>query len=485
MKSHSLKIGDELTVVAERLNDDGDGVARNDGLTIFVPHLLPTETANVVITQVEKRFARARVASRQETASKGAAGQGATGQGASSLREQPACSVFGACGGCQLQHIDYQAQLAHKRDVIESTLRRHAKLPDVPVLPTLGMQHPWRYRNQVQVPIRFDERSGRFIGGFFAPASHNLVPTDECHLEPVAMERTVVAVLELLSGAQTKRSVAADGHVSDVPVQVPVYAHVHHIIVRQSFTTGQLMVILAVRRPLQGASELALVEQIAALPDVVSVAQTVQPQAHGPVWGSTVTVLAGAPHLTERVEGLEFLISPRSFFQVNTEQAGQLYQQVLRYADLRPTDQVLDAYSGTGTISLLLAEHAKRVLGVENIRPAVEDAKRNAQHNRVTNARFVVGEVEQVVPERLAKGEQFDVVVLDPPRRGCHPDVLHAITSAKPRRIVYVSCNHATLARDLGSLVAGGYKVEEAQPVDMFPQTSHVETCLLLVRDPV
>lgn len=450
MKSHPLKIGDELAVVAERLNDDGDGVARSDGLTIFIPHLLPAEAATVVVTQVEKRFARARVATRQ---------------GTSSLRQQPVCSVFGACGGCQLQHMDYLGQLEHKRDVIESTLRRHAKLPDVPVLPTIGMQHPWRYRNQVQVPIRFDQPSGRFLGGFFAPASHNLVTTDVCHLEPAEMERTVVTVLDLLSAA--KPSTTPD---------------VHHVIVRQSYTTGQIMVILAVRRSLQGDSDLALVEHIGALPDVVAVAQTVQPQVHGPVWGSTVEVLQGAPHLTERVGGLEFLISPRSFFQVNTEQADQLYQQVLRYAELSPTDQVLDAYSGTGTISLLLAKHAKSVLGVENIRPAVEDAKRNAQHNHVPNARFVVGEVERVVPERLAKGEHFDVVVLDPPRRGCHPDVLHAVTAAKPRRIVYVSCNHATLARDLQLMVAGGYTVEEAQPVDMFPQTSHVECCLLLVR---
>lgn len=447
----TLRVGDELVVTADRLNDDGDGVAHAPtGMTLFVTDLLPTETAKVLVSQVEKRYAHARVVARQ---------------GTSSLREQPVCSVFGECGGCQLQHLTYSAQLEQKQRMVEHVLQRSLQLPDARVLPTLGMRHPYRYRNQVQVALSYDESLKHYVSGFFAPGSHELVQTEYCHLEPAEMEKTVSQVLQVLN--QTPSSFELG---------------LHHLIVRESFSNGEQMVILALRRPLNANS--ALVRQISSLPHVVSIGQTLQPNPHGPVWGTTVEPLHGVPHLRERIGDLEFLISPRSFFQVNTEQAATLYNCVLAYADITPEDAVLDAYCGTGTISLLLASRARRVVGVESIRAAVEDARLNAEHNHLTNAEFIVGEVERVLPKRLAAGEKYDVVVLDPPRKGCHPDVLTAVISAEPRRIVYVSCNHATLARDLRLLLDGGYDLVVAQPVDMFPQTSHVETCVQLVRRP-
>lgn len=445
----TLQVGDEFVVTVGRLNDDGEGVAKAPtGMTLFVTDLLPEETAKVIVSQVEKRYARARVVARQ---------------GTSPLREQPVCSVFGECGGCQLQHLTYAAQLEHKQRMVEHILHRFLQLPDARVLPTLGMRHPYRYRNQVQVALHYDDRAQRYVSGFFAPGSHELVHTQYCHLEPVEMEKTVLRVLEVLNEAA-----------------VSVGLGVHHLVVRESFTNGEQMVVLAMRQPLKANSD--IVRQVGHLPHVVSVGQTLQPNPHGPVWGATVELLHGVPHLRERIGGLEFLISPRSFFQVNTQQAATLYDQVLASADITPEDVVLDAYCGTGTISLLLAAKAGRVVGVESIRAAVEDARFNAGHNRMANAEFIVGEVERVLPKRLGTGEKYDVVVLDPPRKGCHPDVLKAVISAHPRRIVYVSCNHATLARDLRALLDGGYKLLMAQPVDMFPQTGHVETCVSLIR---
>ncbi|MCL6518144.1 MAG: 23S rRNA (uracil(1939)-C(5))-methyltransferase RlmD [Alicyclobacillus sp.] len=443
-----VRPGDRRTVTALRLNDDGDGVASVEGLTVFVPGLLPGEAADIEITGVERRYARGRVVERR---------------GDARTRVAPPCAVFGACGGCQLQHLTYEAQLAHKREVVVQALRRIARMEGVPVEETLGMASPWRYRNQVQVPLSFDPAGPTLTPSFFAPGSHALVPVPGCHLEPEEMEETVRRVAALLSDALGQRAEA-----------------VHHLVVRQSFTTGAQMVILAVDDadlPLDGVAG-----RIVRLPHVVSVVRTVQPNRHGPVWGRTVEVLAGERHLTERIGELEFLISPRSFFQVNTLQARRLYETALSFAAVGPEDEVLDAYCGTGTLALLFARRAKRVAGIEAVAAAVEDARVNAAHNGIDNAEFVAGVVEGVLPRWIEQGRRFDVALLDPPRRGCDRRVLDAILEARPRRVVYVSCNPATWARDVRILADGGYRVEAVQPVDMFPQTSHVECCSLLVR---
>lgn len=433
-------------------------MGRVEGFTVFVPGLLPGERATVRIVQVERRFARAVALQR-------------IGSDAPE-RTSAECAVFGECGGCQLQHQSYPAQLAHKQRMVQNALARLAKLSDVPVLPTIGMESPWRYRNQVQVPLTWHEEAGRYSGGFFAASSHRVVETTACHLEPSSMEKAVEDVIDVLG-----TSLPAIGEMSSRgPVRAagqPSTPPVHHVIVRESFTTGEQMVILVLSRTGLDVSE--AVRRIAALPNVVSVALTVQPKPGGPVWGNAVDVVAGQSYLTERIGELEFLISPRSFFQVNTPQMRTLYQVALDYAQLSPTDTVLDAYCGTGTISLMLAKQAKAVVGIETISAAVEDARRNAAHNRIDHAEFVVGEVETVLPRWIEAGQTFDVAVLDPPRKGCDPHVISALIAARPRRIVYVSCNHVTLARDLRLLADGGYHVLEAQPVDMFPQTSHVE----------
>lgn len=434
--------GDVFEVEATRLNDDGDGVTSVLGVTTFIPGLLPGERASIEVTTIEKRFARGKLV--------------AVVGGAEEIRTPPLCGVFGQCGGCQLQHLQYAQQLAHKRVMVEQTLRRLGKFTEVDVLPTLGMQDPWRYRNQVQVPLQFDKVVGRVKPGFFAAGSHDVVATEVCHLEPAAMEATVQSVVEVLNEVLGRQA-----------------GWVHHLVVRYSFTTGEQMVVLCAREA--GIPWRDVANKVSALPDVVSVAYTVQPRSHGPIWGNEVHVISGVDHLVEEIAGLQFAISPRSFFQVNTIQARTLYQKVLDYARVDERTTALDAYCGTGTISLMLAKHAAKVVGIETIAPAVEDARRNATQNGVTNAEFHVGDVEKVLPKLVAAGEHFDVAVVDPPRKGCDPAVLAALLDVKPQRIVYVSCNHVTLARDLRVLVEGGYQVEVVQPVDMFPQTNHVE----------
>ncbi|GGI99819.1 putative RNA methyltransferase [Alicyclobacillus cellulosilyticus] len=477
-----MRAGERHLATAVRLNDDGEGIAYIDGLTVFVPGLLPGEQAWVEVTQVARRYGRARLVSAPEPvpttaarqdAAEGAQYEGRRGPAAATVatdgngyamadtgRVLPKCAVFGACGGCQLQHLAYPRQLEHKRRVVEAALRRIGRLADVPVAPVLGMDNPWRYRNQIQVPLRWTDPPGRLTAGFFAMGSHELVPTEACHLASAAMEQTVRAVVRVLADALG-----------------PAAADVHHLIVRESYTTGEQMVVLVAAR--QDLDLRQVVDDLLALPRVVSVCRTVQPYRTGPVWGPTVEVLGGKAALTERIEGLEFLISPRSFFQVNTAQARVLYAQVVQAAALQPTDVVLDAYCGTGTIALVLARQARKVVGVEQVPAAVADARRNAAHNGIAHAVFLTGAVERILP-RLCTQEHFDVVVLDPPRKGCAPQVLAAVVAARPRRIIYVSCNPATLARDLRVLADGGFVVRRVQPVDMFPQTSHIECCALL-----
>ncbi len=467
-------------VEALRLNDDGAAVAYVHGVAVFIPGLLPGERARVRIVERARRFARAILVGKPSPPVAGAPFMapvsGTAAGGPPNGRVEPRCAVFGDCGGCQLQHLDYQRQLEHKRRMVVEALSRFAKLEKVTVHPMLGMDTPWRYRNQVQVPVEFDGRGGVRMG-FFAPKSHGLVETAVCHLEPDPLERAIVQAAHAAAELLGPRAVC-----------------IHHIIGRYSFTTGEMMLIFSLashpedsRRPVAGetletARSLAnLAQNLCGLPGVVSVAVTRTDSRRGRVFGRSTEVLAGKTHLTERIGALEFLISPQSFFQVNTRQARRLYDTVQRVADVRPGEVVLDAYCGTGTMALLLAGRARRVYGMESAAQAIADARANARHNHIHNADFAVGRVEDVLPGWLESGHRADIIILDPPRRGCDAAVLEAVASAKPRRLVYVSCNHITLARDLRRLCDLGFAVKEVQPVDMFPQTAHVE-CVAVMQ---
>ncbi len=444
----AVLLGDNYEGAASRLNDDGDGVVSINGFTVFVPNLLATEAATIKIVSVHRRFARGQVVERHNNAIH---------------RVTPPCPVHGVCGGCHLQHLEYPQQLQYKQQIVARALSKLPQARPPEILPILGMKHPFRYRNQVQVPVEWDNVGKRIRFGFFARDSHTIVETPTCHLEPFTMERTVAYLVDWLMSLGPE-----------------ICATVHHIIVRESSTAPEQLVIFALRRPHPSLRK-ALADLVGvqtspqAAYKIVGVALTVQPQVSGPVWGQSVDFVAGTPFIHEQVGSVEFLISARSFFQVNHTQSVRLVETVQDYAKLTGNERVLDAYCGTGMLALALAKTAGSVIGIESIPAAIADANHNADHNQIDNVQFLVGQVEIELPRLIRHGQTFDLMVLDPPRKGVHPAVIEAVLAAKPRQLIYVSCNPTTLGRDATLLVNGGYQIDRVQPVDMFPQTSHVE----------
>ncbi|GLV14680.1 23S rRNA (uracil-C(5))-methyltransferase RlmCD [Alicyclobacillus hesperidum] len=435
----AISVGEEFDVTAIRLNDNGDGVAICNGMTVFIPFLLVGEDARIRITSVEKRFARGQVVERRT---------------ASLDRQDAPCPVFGECGGCQVQHMLYEAQTIWKEGRIRRIAERLGLDADAVVRPIIGSHTPFRYRNQVQMPVRYNADEKRVEMGFFAAETHAMAVTDSCHLISETMQSTLVRACRFLTSIG------------------PAAADVHHIVLRESATHAEQMIVFCTAN---GDDEFARTLARFHAPSVKTVAITVQPRPTGPIWGRTVNVQKGDGYLMERMGGRRFRVSPRSFLQVQTGMADRMYQVVLQQAQVSSEDVVIDAYCGIGTLTLLLASHARRVVGVEEIAQAIEDARENAELNRIENAEFHGARVEEWLPKWIESGGQPDVIVFDPPRKGIDRAALDAAIAAHIPRIVYVSCNPATLQRDLAILLDAGYRVKEMQPFDMFPQTEHVE----------
>lgn len=452
--SPPVEPGDLVELDITGIAHDGAGVGRYEGFTLFVSGALPEERVRARVVEVAKTFGRAEVAKVLAP---------------SSLRAAPPCPVAGACGGCTLQHAAYEGQLALKRRIVADAFARIARLPDVPVRSVLGMDDPWRYRNKVQVPV--GEEDGRLVAGFFAKGTHAVVDLNGCFLQPEPMEAAVRVVKEA----------AAE-------LGIPPYDHVRHegvlrhVVVRVGFRTGEVMVILVVTTPAVPHLDELVAAIRARVRGVRSIVLNVNRAKSSVVLGDETRLLWGREVIFDELGGLRFAISPRSFYQVNPPQTEVLYEQVRRYAALTGTETVVDAYCGVGTIALFLARHSKEVWGVEVVPEAVRDARRNAALNGIANARFEVGRAEDVLPRWRAEGLAPDVVVVDPPRKGCARPLLDTLVRLKPARVVYVSCNPATLARDCRILADGGFRVVEVQPVDLFPHTAHVE-CVALLKN--
>ncbi|MCG0314904.1 MAG: 23S rRNA (uracil(1939)-C(5))-methyltransferase RlmD [Calditerricola sp.] len=446
--------GDLVELDISGIAHDGNGVGRYEGFTLFVSGALPGERVRARVVEVAKTFGRAEVAKVLMT---------------SSLRTVPPCSVVGACGGCTLQHAAYEGQLSLKRRIVADAFARIARLPDVPVRSVIGMTDPWRYRNKVQVPVGAED--GRLVAGFFAKGTHTVVDLKGCLLQPEPMEAAVRAV---------KEAAAALG--------IPPYDHVRHegvlrhVVVRVGFRTGEVMVILVAATPAVPRLDELVAAIRARVPGVCSIVLNVNRVKSSVVLGDEMRLLWGREVIHDELGGLRFAISPRSFYQVNSLQTEVLYEQVRRYAALTGTETVIDAYCGVGTIALVLARHAKEVYGVEVVPEAVRDARRNAALNGIANVHFAVGRAEDILPRWRREGIHPDVVVVDPPRKGCARSLLDTLVQVRPERIVYVSCNPATLARDCRILADGGFRVVEVQPVDLFPHTAHVE-CVALLKN--
>lgn len=445
--------GKKYEMTIDRLGSSAEGVGRIQDFTVFVPYALPGETVETTIVEVKKNYARGKLV-RIVTASPD--------------RVEPCCAIYDACGGCQLQHMDYAAQLAAKRQQVIDAVTHIGHQNGIPVHPALGAENPWNYRNKMQFPI--GRKAGKTIIGCFAQGSHEIIDTTDCHIQKELNNDIVNAVREVVT-----------------KLAIPVYDEDKHLgvlrhVVGRVGKNGECMLVLVTAvKELRSAKQLVGMLRTR-LPKLVSIQQNIQTYHNNVVLGRETKLLWGRPTILDRLGSLTFHISPRSFFQVNTAQAEVLYNKALEYAGLTGSETVIDAYCGTGTITLFLAQKARKVYGIEIVKPAILDAEKNARDNHIKNAEFIVGDATVVMPRLYKQGIRADVVVVDPPRAGCTPPVLEAFAHMQPRRIVYVSCNPATLARDIALLAGLGYQAKEIQPVDMFPMTSHVESVALMSR---
>lgn len=449
-----VEAGKTYTINISGLGHGGEGVGRYQDFTVFVPNALPGEKISAVITTVKKTYAVGRL-SAVETPSP--------------HRITPECSIYQECGGCQLQHLTYQEQLKVKRQQVVDAITRIGKLPDVVVHPTLGADNPWYYRNKMQFPVGLQQ--GKVVVGCYSQGSHDIVDTDNCLIQHqtnnaiVREVRTVIAEL----GIEPYNEHTGQGAI-------------RHVLGRVGTATGEVMVVLVTATDRLPKKEQLIERLKAKIPGLVSLVQNVNPKRTNIIMGNKTVTLWGQDTITDKLGEFHFAISARSFFQVNTVQAEVLYNQAVKYAGLTGSETVIDAYCGTGTITLFLARKAAKVYGIEIVEPAILDARKNAVNNNVANVEFMVGDAVQVMPRLFKQGIRPDVIVVDPPRAGCEQKVLETFVNMEPKRIVYVSCNPASLARDLAVLAEKGYVVKEVQPVDMFSMTFHVESVALIER---
>ncbi|WP_346208153.1 23S rRNA (uracil(1939)-C(5))-methyltransferase RlmD [Caldifermentibacillus hisashii] len=449
-----VKKNDYIDVEFVDLTHEGQGVAKIDGFPVFVPGGLPGESAQIKILNVKKNYGYGKLIEIKEK---------------SPYRVEIPKEDMHKYGGCQLHHMSYEGQLQFKQNLVEQTLTRIGKLQDVNIHPIIGMEQPFHYRNKAQVPV--GERNGRLITGFYKPRTHEIIDTDESVIHMEAINDAIKIVKEICS----ELGVAAYNEEAHTGV-------LRHIMARFGRKTDELMIVLITRTEKLPHRKEIVEKIVAALPNVKSVVHNVNPKRTNVILGERTQVLWGQNVIYDYIGNVKFAISPRSFYQVNPVQTQVLYDKALAYTGLTGEEIVIDAYCGIGTISLFLAQQAKKVYGVEVVSDAINDAKKNADLNGITNVEFTVGEAETVIPNWAKEGIHADVIVVDPPRKGCDAALLKTIIEMKPKRVVYVSCNPATLARDLGILETGGYQTLEVQPVDMFPMTMHVECVVLMSR---
>lgn len=453
-KNTPVQAGKQYPIEIAGLGHSGEGVGRYQDFTVFVPYALPDETVTAIVTEVKKNYAKAQLKQVMHP---------------SPHRVEPPCPTYYACGGCQLQHLDYPAQLVQKRQTVVEAMKRIGKLPDVVIHPAIGAADPWYYRNKMQFPV--GTAGEKVVIGCYAQGTHTVIDSEHCQIQHLTNNRIAAAVRGILED-----------------LQLPVYDEtrqtglIRHVLGRVGAATGEIMAVIVTVRPQLPQAEEIVSRLRQAIPGLVSVIQNINPRQTNVILGETNKTLWGKDTIIDRLGDFSFNISARSFFQVNTKQAEVLYNQAVQYAGLTGQETVLDVYCGTGTITLFLAKHSKKVYGIEVVEPAIIDARQNAKANGVTNTEFIVGDANVVIPRLSRQGIRPEVVVVDPPRAGCERNVLETFARMQPDRMVYVSCNPASLARDLAVLAEHGYQAREIQPVDMFPQTFHVECCVWLKR---
>lgn len=445
-----------LDIVAQGY--EGEGIAKIDEkYPVFIEGALIGEKVKVLITKVKKNFAYGKLVEIIEE---------------SSTRCDSKCGIYKRCGGCKLQHMTYEEQLKFKKNRVIDCIERIGKLDGSLVNDVIGMEHPYRYRNKVQLPVGIF--NGELKIGFFAARSHNIIDMEECYIQDETADKILKITREWIDKYKIKPYIK-DGEYDETGI-------IRHIMIRRGFTTNEVMAVLVTNGEKVPHINEWVSEVKNNIEGIHSIIQNINTEKTNVILGKKCVTLWGEDTISDYIGEFKFNISPLSFFQVNPIQTDILYSKALEYAELTGNETVFDAYCGAGTITLFLSKKAKKVYGVEIIGEAIDNAIENAKTNGIDNAEFFVGKSEEVIPDLLNKGIKPDVVVVDPPRKGCEESLLHAIAEVEPKRIVYVSCDPSTLARDLNILDSLGYKAKIVQPVDMFPHTAHVETVVKLTK---
>ena len=449
---------DIVTLEIVDCGTDGEGIGKADGFTVFVKDAVIGDTVTAKIMKAKKNYGYGRLMEILKP---------------SPYRVEPVCPSARQCGGCQLQAVSYEEQKVFKEKKLRGHLERIGGFCDLPMEPLIGMDEPYHYRNKAQFPVGRNKED-RIITGFYAGRTHAIIENRDCALGiPQNKE-----ILDIVIAHMEKYGITSYDEMTGKGL-------VRHIFVRYGFFTGELMVCLIINgQDLPHQKE--LIEKLREIPGMTSISLNINKKRSNVILGDKVKTIWGQEYITDKIGDISYEISPLSFFQVNPKQTWKLYSKALEYADLHGEETVWDLYCGIGTISLFLAQQAKFVRGVEIVPAAIDDAKRNAQINNIENVEFFVGKAEEVLPREYEKnGVYADVIVVDPPRKGCDEMLLKTILKMQPKRVVYVSCDSATLARDLRFLCDNGYELKKVCGVDQFPQTVHVETVVLLSKGEV
>ncbi|MCY7024078.1 23S rRNA (uracil(1939)-C(5))-methyltransferase RlmD [Streptococcus sanguinis] len=453
-EKNMLKKNDMIEVEIVDLSHEGAGVAKAEGLVFFVENALPGELIRMRVLKVNKKIGFGKVEEFLRT---------------SDQRNENLDMAYLRTGIADLGHLNYSAQLDFKRKQVKDSLYKIAGLSDVEVPPTLGMEQPLGYRNKAQVPVR--RVNGQLETGFFRKNSHDLLPIEDFYIQDPIIDQVILFTRDLLRRFDLKPY--------DEQEKTGL---IRNLVVRRGHYSGEIMVILVTTRPKIFRVEQLMERLTEAFPAIKSIMQNINDQPGNAIFGKDWRTLYGQDYITDQMLGNDFQIAAPAFYQVNTEMAEKLYQTAIVFAELTADDVVIDAYSGIGTIGLSVAKHVKQVYGVEVIPEAVENSRKNAEINGIANASYVCAPAEEAIQNWLKEGIQADVILVDPPRKGLTESFIKASVSMEPKKITYISCNVATMARDIKLYQELGYELKKVQPVDLFPQTHHVECVALLVK---
>ncbi|HBT19361.1 MAG TPA: 23S rRNA (uracil(1939)-C(5))-methyltransferase RlmD [Clostridiaceae bacterium] len=451
-----MKKNDELVLEFVDQGHQGEGIGKSGHYPLFVDYALPGEKALVKVLKANKNYGFGKLLEVLEK---------------SPHRVDPPCPYYEQCGGCHLMHVDGEGQRSFKKKRVSDALTRIGKSTFDQVEDTVGMEVPYAYRNKVQIPL--GRVQGKFVAGFYAKRSHRIIDIEKCMVQHPQGD-AVLGILRLWAEKFQLSTYQEDQGVNPKGL-------LRHVMVRKGFHTGDLMVVLVVtNKDVPHLEE--LLQELKGLEGFQSLLLNINKEETNVVLGKENMIIYGKEAIHDTIGPFTFKISPYSFFQVNPKQTEVMYEKAMAYAGLTGEETVFDCYSGAGTISLFLSQKAKKVYGIEVVKEAVADAKENAKINEVENVEFLLGKSEEVILELMNQGIYADVVVVDPPRKGCDPILLEAIGEIKPKRLVYVSCDPGSLGRDVGIMESLGYQVEKVTPVDNFPQSFHVETVVLMSR---